>query len=208
VKACKDVNFGCELSPGEIAGEVNLGGDYQNCPYGRPGDLLWVRETWAHYQTVNHRRCSDGRSFDEVSDGLAGYRADGHNTIEDFRNHIRLMSGCDLEAVLINGDRWRPSIHMPRWACRIVLKITDVRVELLQEISEKDCWSEGIEELDGYYGNADICATAKSIGVPMDDARATYAHLWDALNSGRGYGWKSNPWVWVIEFKRVEVPGA
>ena len=100
-----------------------------HCPYGQPGDRLWVRETWVHYHTVNHRRLHHGGAISEVSDGLAGYRADGHDTIEDFRQHVRLMSGADLEAVEINGDRWRPSIHMPRWASRITLEITAVSVE-------------------------------------------------------------------------------
>lgn len=152
------------------------------CPFGQPGDLLWVRETWRP----------------SLSGGFTVYRAD-RGTDERTKALARTHKDPTM--------RWHPSIHMPRCACRIVLKITNVRVERIQQISEADCWAEGIEELDGYYGNADICATAKRIGVPMDDARATYVHLWDALNSERGYGWNSNPWVWVIEFKRVEVPG-
>jgi len=112
----------------------------------KPGDRLWVRETWAHYQTINYVRRSGGRTFSEVSDGLALYRADGHSTIQDAREHIRLMSGLDLEAVEIYGDRWRPSIHMPRWASRLTLVVTETRVERLLDISEDDARAEGFED--------------------------------------------------------------
>jgi len=158
------------------------------CPYGQPGDRLWVRETWAHYQTVNHRRRHDGAAFSEVSDGLAGYRADGHETIEDFRQHIKIMSECDLENVVINGNRWLPSIHMPRWASRITLEVTGVRVERLQEISENDAWAEGCEGFD------DDVSGGKS-------GYQEYAELWEQINSQGSCN--ANHWVWVIEFKRV-----
>ena len=102
------------------------------CPYGQPGDRLWVRETWAQYQTVNSIKRLDGRSYSEVSDGLAGYRADGCDTIKDFREHI-MLGESDIEEVIINGDKWRPSIYMPRWASRITLEVTDVRIERLQD---------------------------------------------------------------------------
>ena len=147
----------------------------ERCTYGQPGDRLWVKETWAHYQTVNRIRKTDGRSFSEVSDGLAGYRADGYDTIEDFRKHVQMMSGCDLEAVEIRGDRWRPSIFMPRWASRLTLEVTGVRVERLQEISEREARAEGYES-----------------------ARAFMAGDWASKKA------ESNPWVWVLDFKRVE----
>jgi hypothetical protein len=145
-----------------------------------PGDLLWVRETWAHYQTVNIVRRPDGRSFGEISDGRAGYKADGFDSIEDFRAHIRLMHGSDLEALEINGDRWRPSIFMPRWASRINLEVVDVRAERLHEITDADAQAEGV------------------------DGRYQFAALWDSLNAKRGYGWAVNPWVYRIEFRRVK----
>ena len=175
-----------------------------HCPFGQAGDFLWVRETWAHYHTINHVRRIDARAFDEVSDGLAGYRADGHDTIEDFRRHVRLMSECDLEAVEINGNRWRPSIHMPRWASRITLEVTGVRVERLQEISEDDAKAEGVEPWvigDGWreYG---LPPSVEAAGThPLRSARDSFASLWESIN-GPG-SWKANPWVWVIEFRRV-----
>jgi hypothetical protein len=83
------------------------------------------------------------------------------------------------------GKRWRPSIHMPRWASRITLTITDVRVERVQDISEAD---------------------AKAEGVLMDDPDAIFysgmfAHLWNTIYHKRGLGWDANPWVWVIHFR-------
>lgn len=173
-----------------------------SCPYGEPGDRLWVRETWAHYQTVNHVQRSDGRAFDEVSDGLAGYRADGHETIQDFRDHVRLTSGCDLQDVLINGNRWRPSIHMPRWASRITLEVTEVRVERLQAIDEEDARAEGVTcwvcDRPVLQSNQDACACFHG-----GDARVSFCELWDDINARRGFGWASNPWVWVISFRRL-----
>ncbi|MFG1454606.1 hypothetical protein V5F44_20490 [Xanthobacter sp. V2C-8] len=159
----------------------------------QPGDRLWVRETWAHYHTINHIRRTHGGAFSEVSDGLAGYRADGHDSIDDFREHIRLMSGCDLEAVEINGSRWRPSIHMPRWASRLTLYVSEVRVERLQDISEADAQAEGVEcDSDGWRDylmpQTQCCATAK----------ASCATLWDSLN-GPG-AWEANPWVAAYTF--------
>jgi hypothetical protein len=167
-----------------------LASDIIACPYGQPGDRLWVRETWAHYQTVNHARRPDGRSFSEVSDGMAGYRADGHDTIEDFRNHVRMTSGCDLEAVEINADRWRPSIHMPRWASRILLEIADVRVQRLQDISEEDAKAEG------------CYAKTYRDGRGHEPASVDFRYLWESIN-GAG-SWDANPWVWAISFRRVD----
>lgn len=163
---------------------------FGKCQYGAVGDTLWVRETWAHYQTINSIRRHDGASSSEVSDGLAGYRADGFDTIEAFREHVRAMCGLDLQGVEINGNRWRPSIHMPRWASRITLKITGVRVEQLQDISADDAAAEGWPGPDA----DNSILSSYPIGW--------YAHLWDKINARRA-PWSSNPWVWVIGFQVV-----
>lgn len=154
------------------------------CPFGVPGDRLWVRETWAHYQTIDRRKRADGASFSEVSDGLAGYRADGFDDIKEFRSHIELMG--DAEAVEINGDRWRPSIHMPRWACRLTLKVTDVRAERIQEMSSVDAIQEGV-----------YAVSPRETYLPIQ----RFIPRWDAIYAKRGSGWDANPWVWVVSFE-------
>lgn len=156
------------------------------------GDLLYVRETWAHYHTVNQTKRADGRAFDEISDGLAGYRADGHETIKDFREHTRLISGCDLEAVVVNGDRWRPSIHMPRWASRLTLEVTEVRPMLLQDTSAQDCQAEGHPRLDRDW------ATEQ---VHLDAASDWFRDLWDSLHDKPGERWEDNPEVIALTFR-------
>jgi hypothetical protein len=93
---------------------------------------------------------------------------------------------------------WKPSIHMPRVASRITLEITGVRVERLQGISETDSLSEGIE------------ASSEGFGIDSGrhfhaaSGRQSYASLWDSLNAARGYGWDENPWVWVVEFRKID----
>ncbi|WP_289992068.1 hypothetical protein [Photorhabdus laumondii] len=163
--------------------------DYKlQCPLFRVGNRLWVRETWAHYQTINYRGCTDGRSFSEISDGLAAYRADGFKSISEMKDHIRLMSECDFECVEVRDDKWIPSIHMPRWASRITLEITDIRVEKLNEISEEDAIAEGV--------TAGICPGYENIMH-----RVAFRELWESIY---GPGSFDDKWVWVIEFKRME----
>jgi len=93
------------------------------------------------------------------------------------------------------STKWRSPIFMPRWASRINLEITGLRVERLQEITGEDCLAEGIPE----RGTIFMHPTAR--GIPLIHA---YANLWDSLNAKRGYGWETNPWVWVIEFKILQ----
>ena len=92
---------------------------------------------------------------------------------------------------------WKPSIHMPRWASRILLEITNVRVERVQEIGEEDTYAEGCERISEFQAfGADRAGRDKL-------ARFGFKRLWDSINAARGYGWEVNPWVWVIEFRRV-----
>ena len=125
------------------------------CPYGKPGDRLWVRES--HMDL--------GACF--------LYRAD---------------HGAETERALVApGQRWRPSIHMPRAASRVLLEVTEVRVEPLQAISRGDAMAEG-------------CPFANMAAGP--DPRDWYRDLWNEIN-GPG-SWYANPWVWAVSFKRVE----
>ena len=118
--------------------------------------------------------------------GLLTYRAD-HDWIDDMRKET------------VCTAKWVPSIHMPRWASRILLEITDVRVERLNAISEKDARAEGI--IDGgclNCGEPEPCGCAN----PEPDATDAFAYLWQSIYGQES--WNANPWVWVIEFERVE----
>lgn len=92
--------------------------------------------------------------------------------------------------------KWRPSIFMPREAARIFLRVTNVRAERLQEISAHECVLEGID-------TGDILLNTPKDGNFAEYAKEQFKRLWDSLNEKRGYGWDTNPWVWVIEFERV-----
>jgi len=132
-------------------------------PYGQPGDRLWVRECWAPKE-AEHGQC-------------AAYRA-------DLTYQCGKRCPSEIEAV----TKWRPSIHMPRWASRLTLEIVSVRPERLQEISLADIQAEGIPD-DRATFNAESQLTK-------------FRTLWDSIN-GKPYPWASNPWVWRIEFKRL-----
>lgn len=152
-----------------------------HCPHGNVGDRLWVRETWAHYQPVLNYVRPSGATINEISDGCAAYRADGYTDIEDLRTTLKMNHGLSCDAIEINGNKWRPSIHMPRWASRINLEITDIRVERVQEISEADAMAEGI---------------------PVGLCRIWFKRLWNSINGPDA--WERNDWVWVVGFKGIE----
>lgn len=140
------------VTGGEVAGcELNgfLRNGEHGCPYGQPGDRLWVRETWTKNLS-----------------GVIWYRADGHP---------------------IAGGFWKPSIHMPRWASRITLEIVSVRVERLRDISNEDCWKEGMSDAT----NPEVKANRK-----------WFSELRESINGP--FSWDVNPWVWVVEFKEVK----
>ena len=137
------------------------------CPYGQPGDRLWVREAFR-----------EALGFETEPLSFCRYKASDP---------------------LADEHKWTPSIHMPRWASRILLEITAVRVERLQDISEADARAEGVT--DGgclNCGEPEPCACAQ----PAPDARDSFCRLWQSIN-GPG-SWADNPWVWIVEFKRVQ----
>ncbi len=160
--------------------------EFAVCRYGKPGDRLWVRETWGW---------SYSAAKDELGKGaedrlLIDYAATPH----DSTKHL---------------IRWRPSIHMPRWASRITLGVVSVRVERLQDISGKDAEAEGIERCDN-PDHGFINAVGGEIGRlgcpgcggdPDGEAIKSYRSLWESIN-GPG-SWDANPWVWVVTFRRI-----
>jgi hypothetical protein len=96
--------------------------------------------------------------------------------------------------------KWKPSIHMPRWASRLTLRVIDVRAERVQDITEDDAKDEGVHQLlNGFYR----CYQSPEKGA-RTSATASFMSLWNSINTQRGYGWDSNPWVWVVEFERSE----
>lgn len=155
-------------------------------PYGKPGDRLWVRETWG----VVDEYGSTKLPMFEYTNG----RGELYKT-------VRLYHRADGERT---DTLWRPSIHMPRWASRLTLEIVSVRVERLQEISEADCIAEGIIKLPA-TGRAVLSHGAQYFGDCWNTCREAYRALWDSINAKRGFGWDTNPWVWAIEFRRVIV---
>ena len=148
------------------------------CKHGQPGDRLWVRET-----------------FTTTQFGTPVYRADA--TDKTGARWTSITPGDPKKEVT-----WKPSIHMPRWASRITIEITQIRVERLQEISESDAWAEGIEETLSMFDSKSQAEWAKRIGCCIEDGKPQYAQLWESIN-GPG-SWSVNPWVWVIEFKRIK----
>lgn len=140
------------------------------CPYGRPGDRLWVREAWqadAQVNAVLPRDLSQGEPIQYPADGTV------------------MHTGCSM----ITPGKKRPSIHMPRWVSRILLEITDVRVERLHAITDEQCNAEGARgghgSIPGYIYNATV--------------QEHFRYIWEST----GGDYSANPWVWVIDFKRV-----
>lgn len=169
--------LGYSIKPYGVAQEFSGGTEAIRCPYGQPGDWLWVKETWRTCDSLEHCKPSNLRPGAPVE-----YRAGGHN-----------VNGFQGEP-LIGMGRWRPSIFMSKWMSRLILEIVSVRVERLNDISASDCIAEGCKG-----GNGSIPGYAFS-ATP----REHYRHTWESIN-GPG-SWDLNPWVWVwvVEFKEVK----
>lgn len=147
------------------------------CPYGTPGERLWVRETFRETWDMSDRAVME-------------YRAGGTRLIEG----KSVIHGEHRPTSIL--PKWRPSIFMPRWASRITLEITDVRVERLQEISEEDAQAEGVEMGYHFHGFAAERHPPTPVGF-----RPMFRRLWGEIN-GEG-SWEANPWVWAITFKKL-----
>jgi hypothetical protein len=161
-------------SPTQWMGNVQMNDWYyeQRCPFS-VGQHLWVRETW----------CSFPASAPDGMGQNVYYRASQKNT------------ELSQEVMLQNGIKWRPSIFMPRWASRMMLKITDVRVERLQDITPADCKAEGV------FIPHPVSPTAEEALRHLAEYKSAFEKLWDGINSKRGYPWSSNPWLWVVCFE-------
>lgn len=186
-------NWPVHMPEGEEGEKARLWAE-SNSPFGAVGDRLWVKETWS---VVSHAFDNDGLMIDYVPDrpakavhekpfgrgyysGHAIYAADGGFTWGD-------DDGC------VDGRScWKPSIHMPRWASRITLEITGIRVERLNSMTERDAIAEGCigghNSIPGYHYSA----------TPHEH----FHHVWQSIYGADS--WQANPWVWVVEFNRIE----
>ena len=149
------------------------------CQY-KVGDILWVRETWCNINKP------------------------------EYEPEFYYLAGCLqpwVEDYMPSEWKWKPSIHMPRKAARLFLKVTNVWLERLQDITEEDARAEGIEwtkegPLHAHYHDHKLEAW-----LNFPTAKEAFRSLWDSLNESRGYGWNINPYVWVIEFERIDPEG-
>ena len=155
-------------------------GKFIKCPYGQVGDRLWVRETW----------CVSSE-WDKLPPAKLPFKAR--------KTTIYKADGFE------RTGRWRSSRFIPRWASRINLEITGLRVERVQEITEEDARAEGIKITQGTWQATERDLDTGRLGLVGEPqpytARYHFEALWDSLNAKRGYGWEANLWVWVIEFK-------
>ena len=176
--------------PSPATGGTRQTWSWSQCPYGQPGDRLWVRETWCDVNLqgapgIAYRADDDVRDLMEDESFLD---EDGAFNYDDPRSKPYQFACWSEDLIAGTEGRWRPSIHMPRWTCRILLEITVVRVERLQDITPNQCIAEGAwPEEDKELGRG-------------QEAVAAFAELWKST----GGNWDANPWIWVVEFKRVK----
>lgn len=172
-------------------------------PYGKVGDRLWVRETFSEGYTYR-------------------YEGDSKIKVRHFKYRADFV-GKSLDGIFVNGTPkkpikdqadlyvWKPSIFMPREACRINLEITGVRVERLKHITEEDVSAEGVTNnyrcrcggVFGYYEGGGETWDCDCLSWEFSGLVRTFADLWNGLNAKRGFGWDVNPWVWCIEFRKL-----
>lgn len=155
----------------------------RRCSYGVSGDRLWVRETF------QYQRAEDGLGLH--------YRADGARcgVSEQYLDDPDSEGAALVRADVVPDGRWKPSIHMPRWASRITLEVTGVRVERVQDIRDPGILAEGV-----LRGDSLVDRTGLTRGEDLCDQ---FRVLWDSINAKKGFGWEANPWVWVVEFKLI-----
>lgn len=175
-------------------------------PFGNAGDRLWVRESFFVAEPYSYGTDPSGEQLvpHGVQRGPVHYAADGDPENTPNRHYPNGLQGGKFSAPDPNAV-WvsRPSIHMPRWASRITLEITDVSVERLKDISNEDCTAEGITAIgNGVRMSDGTYAQAGRYEKKSSTVRQLYSELWESIN---GVGsWEKNPWVWVISFERVD----
>jgi hypothetical protein len=163
------------------------------CPYGQPGDVLWVKEAFT--LGITPKSCVGGKQLRLGPD------------YDETRQYAAWYDGTPDPWGWFYDRQRRSPLFMPRWASRLTLRLTDVRVERVQEISEEDAMAEGIEcwedrgydDAQDYYRDYRFGDDAPGLICPIE----SYRTLWDTINASRGFPWDSNPWVWVLAFEEV-----
>jgi hypothetical protein len=201
----------CNFLPGESSVESHV----VFCPYGKPGDVLWVRES---YRIVGWN-LDDSEMIVEFKDGarktieldddqqekLISYieRMESKGVIQVPDDYDVEKDGDEWDYEFIKEFPWKPSIHMPKAVCRTYLQISGIRAERLQYISEEDAISEGVQEIHPapFVIRWENYLIKDSL---WDCAIGSFHSLWESINGKQS--WDSNPWVWVVEFERIEKP--
>lgn len=179
------------------------GESFVKLPYGKRGDLLWVREN--HYRELKHFPAGDVVciKYSTMHPKYEHYKGTHYNSIlpegvDESRGGIR-VSKKDFESLKNSTGRWYPSIHMPKAAARLWLQIENIRVERLQDISEEDAKAEGVDKAYHGFGSG----KKKKDRIP-NHKHGFYSIWWDI----HGFGsWQDDPWVWVVEFKELSRTG-
>lgn len=175
-------------NPGRLNGLMLSGEEGNWCPYGRAGDRLWVRETCVRFTGIPVNR----KPWPLAPEWRLSPDGDPYKSLLP-KVYDNFVAQLDAAAACVSV----PSIHMPRWASRITLEVIGVRVERLRDITEEDAKAEGID--------------LKHFNSMHSLSDKPYAHcfewLWNSINAKHGYGWDVNPYVWVVEFKPLEVKG-
>ncbi len=173
--------FGPYMEIGKVSGEWPADSEWiahKACSFGKPGDVLWVRES------IKRRPMSNFLTGEPTNTIVAAYAADDEDVVEEAG--FNLLPWWKSKGAL-------PAIHMPRNVCRIILNVTDVRIQRLQNISEEDAWAEGCE------GHDDDVTGGQS-------GYSEFAHLWMSINGEAS--WKANPWIWAISFEKAPYSNA
>lgn len=157
------------------------------CPYGQSGDRLWVRETWAA------GKCADGLRPKELHAGT---------WLKDNGGLWYRANSAEPKSPISERGKWRPGRFMVRWTSQITLKVMSIRVERLQDITEDRAKAEGFP-LQTHTDEMNAFLATVGGQLKRSLAEISFGFTWDALNASRGFGWDKNPWVWVVEFRRV-----
>lgn len=160
---------------------INIG----KCPYGQPGDVLWVRENYLKPPTITYKMLRDGADTWPKFD----YQAD--------------ISATEIEQYKSWGWKLKPSIHMPKAAARIWLQVQEIKVERLEDITEDGAIAEGVERIRHplFSGYINYCNET----LFYYEAKYSFISLWESINGP--HSWAANPWVWVVKFKLLSTTG-